>query len=277
MAFDLGDQVPLGITVTNSDGDPQDAGQITVTITLPDGTTETSGPIASASAGQYNYDYPTVQAGRHLARWVATGTNSSSYRDAFDVEPADGAAFISLVDAKNHVRLTGSEDDESLRWFVDTACQVITDRMGAVSPTTVVADRPARGGTIVLSTRPVISITSVERLPGLAAVPAADRAAGTDGWVLESVEGVLSVPSSRGLLRVTYRAGRSPLPPNFRLAALELIAHLWQGSQHNGGGGRPSLSADAIATSVRPYALPYRVMELLGLRKDQERDEIFVG
>lgn len=277
MAFDLGDPVPLGITVTNAANVPEDAGQVTVTITLPDGTTETTGPIASTSAGQYDYTYPTVQAGPHRVRWLATGVNASAFRDAFDVEPAEGCAFVSLADARQHPRLSG-EDDEQLRGFVDTACQMITDRMGAVAPVTVVADKSARQGVLVLPRRPVVAITSVQRLPGLAAVPAADLATGTVGWTLDSPEGVLSVSGWTGMVRVTYRAGRSPLPQNFRLAALELIAHLWRGSQNNQAGGRPALGdSDATFASIKPFAMPFRVMELLGLKKDQERDEVFVG
>lgn len=280
MSFDLDDVVPLSVTVTNADGDLANAGSVSVTVTLPDGTTETHGPIPPTSTGIYDYDYPAVQAGRHGVRWVATAPNASAFTDAFDVVPADGGAFISLADAKNHLRKSRIEstDDETLRGFVDTACQVITDRMGHVSPVTVVADRRAHRGQVVLPERPVISITSVQRLPGLAAVSQADAGAGTDGWTLESSEGVLSVSGWCDRVRVTYRAGRSPVPPNFRLAALELVMHLWRGSQHNQGGGRPALGeSDATAWAATSFALPYRVMELLGLKKNQERDEPLVG
>jgi hypothetical protein len=277
--FDLGDPVPLSVTVTDADGVAADATEVTLTITLPDGTNTVIGPIASTSPGVYDYDYVAVQAGVHRARWVATGANASAFSDVFVVDPAEGAPFISLADAKEHLKKSRelSEDDESLRWFIGAACQMITDRMGHVSPVTVVADRTPRRGVIVLPERPVISVTSVVALPGGDTVAAADPLAGTDGWTLESAEGVMSVPGS-GRVRVTYRAGRSPLPQNFRLAALDLVKHLWQGSQHNQAGGRPALGdSDAIAAGVRPYALPYRVSELLGLKRDQERDEPLVG
>jgi hypothetical protein len=278
MSWDLGDSVPLSITITDEAGALADAGNVAVTVTLPDGTTAGQDPVAATSTGVYNYDYPSVQAGVHRVRWLATGANAAAYSDVFVVDPAEGAPFVSLADAKHHLRMTFDDEDEALRGFVAAACQVITDRMGAVSPEPVVADRPVRRGMVVLPRRPVISVTSVVLLPGGGAVEAADAVAGTDGWTLLSSEGLLSVSGGATAVRVTYRAGRSPLPQNFRLAALDLVKHLWQGSQHNGGGGRPMLSdSDAIAASVKPFALPYRVMELLGLRKDQERDEPFVG
>lgn len=278
MSWDLGDKVPLSITVTDSNDVPANAGNVRLSITLPDGSTTIVDPVTPVSAGIYDYDYITVQAGRHNVYWLGTGVNPCSFSDVFDVVPADDGDFVSLTDVKRHLKKLTDEDDEDLRGFIGAACQVITDRMGQVSPATVVTDRSARRGTVVLPRRPVISITSVVKLPGGEVVPAADALAGTAGWTVESSEGVLSVPVSCGAVRITYRIGRNPLPQNFRLAALDLVKHLWQGSQHNNGGGRPMLGdSDAIAVSVRPFALPYRVMELLGLKKDQERDEVFVG
>ena len=280
MSFDLGDPVPLSITITNASGAPENAGNVALTITLPDGTTHIEASVPGTD-GAYNFDYPTVQAGVHRVRWLATGANASAYTDVIDVEPAEGAPFISLADTKHHLKKDPqlSEDDEALRWFIGAGCQIITDRMGHVSPLTVVADRSARRGVVVLPERPVISIISVVRLPGGEVVPQADPLAGTDGWTLEHAEGVLRVPAWCGDVRTTYRVGRSPLPQNFRLAGLDLIKHLWQGSQHNQAGGRPMLGdSDAIAAaSMRPYALPYRVSELLGLKRHQERDEPLVG
>lgn len=278
MSWDLGDVVPLSITVKNPAGGPDNAGNVSLLITLPDGSTVTQASVGPTTLGHYDFDYPSVQAGRHAVYWQATGTNASAFSDAFDVVPPDSGAFISLADARQHLRMTSSEDDEQLRWFVDTSCQMIADRMGAVVPAAVTEDCSGRC-TIVLERRPVLSITSVQRLPGLAAIPAADRAAGVGGWYLDSSEGVLKHTSTfGGDVRVLYRVGRTPLPSNFRLAGLELIAHLWRGSQHNQAGGRPALGpTDAISATYRPYAMPYRVMELLGLKKDQERDEPLIG
>ncbi|MFI6732112.1 hypothetical protein ACIBI9_04195 [Nonomuraea sp. NPDC050451] len=280
MSWDLGDSVPLSITITDPAGALANAGSVSLTISLPDGSTVTQGPISPTSTGVYDYDYPTVQAGIHRVRWLATGANACAFADVIDVEPAEGAPFISLADTKHHLKKDPavSEDDEALRWFIGAGCQMIEDRMGHVSPLTVVADLSARRGVVVLSERPVISIVSVVRLPGGEVVPQADPLAGTDGWTLKNSEGVLLVPAWCGDVRITYRVGRSPLPQNFRLAGLDLIKHLWQGSQHNNAGGRPMLGdSDAIAAAARPFAMPYRVMELLGLKKNQERDEPLVG
>ncbi|NJP24458.1 hypothetical protein FLW53_09600 [Microbispora sp. SCL1-1] len=276
MAWDLGDVVPLSVTVTNPAGQAEDATAVHLTITLPDGTSETYGPIASTTAGVYDYDYATVQAGRHVARWVATGTNASAYVDAFDVTPIDGGDFISLADAQDHLKLTSTGDEEKLRGFVAAACQMITDRVGQVAPLTVVHDVTGCGRTVVLPARPVIAVTSVEELPGLTTIPEADPAAQVDGWALTSAEGVLTLTRPYRAVRVTYRAGRNPVPANYRLAALELTAHLWRTSQLNTGGGRPPVGVDEVVVPGVTFALPYNVRQLLGLDK-RPQDEVLVG
>lgn len=274
MSWDLGDSVPLSITVTDADEQLANAGSVSVTITLPDGTTDVQGPIAPTSTGIYDYDYVTVQAGRHAVRWVATGANASAFSDAFDVVPADGGAFVSLADVRIHLKKTSStDDDEKLRGFLDAACQVIEDRMGHVTPVTLSID--GCGRTVILE-RPVISVISVVQLPGGAAVPAADAVAGTDGWTLDGGAGVLSLSRSYGRVRATIRVGRSPIPGNFRLAGLELTAHLWRTSQHNTSGGRPSLGVDETVVPGVSYALPYNVRQLLGLDK-RPQEEVSVG
>lgn len=280
MSYDLGDPAPLSVTITDESGALADAGSVRLTITLPDGTTVVQDPVPPAETGVYQYVYETVQAGIHRVRWLATGANACAMTDIIDVEPAEGSPFISLTDTKEHLKKSQivTEDDEALRRFIGAGCGVIEDRMGHVSPRTVVADLSARRGVVVLSERPVISIVSVVKLPGGEVIPPADALAGTDGWKLKNSEGVLLVPAWCGDVRATWRVGRSPLPQNFRLAGLDLIRHLWQGSQHNQAGGRPALGdSDAIAASVKPYALPYRVSELLGLARHQERDEPLVG
>jgi len=273
MSFDLGDVVPLSITITGEDGQPANATAVHVTITTPDGTAATVGPITPSATGVYDHDYETVQAGRHVVRWLATGANASAYSDAFEVEPADGGAWISLDDVRAHLKRDNTVADEKLRGFRDAACRMIEDRMGPVAPVTRASD--GRGCMVILE-RPVVSVTSVVQLPGGAAVPAADAVAGTDGWALDAGAGLLALSRSYGRVRVTYRAGRSPLPGNFRLAALELTAHLWRTSQHNTSGGRPSLGVDETVVPGVSYALPYNVRQLLGLDK-RPQESIPVG
>lgn len=271
MPWDLGDSVPLTIQIKDSDGNLANATDVSVTVTLPDGSTHDSGSVLPTSVGQYEYDYATLQAGRHNVRWVATGTNASAYTDSFVVDPADDGDFISLRDAKTFLRLDLAQTtyDELLRVYISSACEMITDRMGPVSPKTVTEVKYARDTQFMLQQYPVIAVTSVEMLPGPITINQGDLETGDSGWYLAdaSIGRLRHTNRFTGNVRVTYRVGRSPLPSNFRLAALELVAHQWRMSQMNSAGGRPTVNFDAQTVPGTSFALPYTVRQLLGLDK----------
>lgn len=275
MSVDLGDVVPLSVTVKNAAGAPGDAGAVNLTITLPDLTVTTVGPIASTTPGVYDHDYATIQAGRHGVRWVATGTNAAVFTDAFVVEPSDPDAFISLADL--NAFLKRPLDDPAVQEWIGPACSMIRDRIGHVSPVQYVEDFTDPCAPVILAEHPVIEVVSVAALPGLAAITEADPATGVTGWTLKN--GILRGSSGwLGPVRVTYRAGRTPVKPNITLAGKELAGHLWRNSQLNGGGGRPPLSDDD--TPVMPgaaFALPIRVRELLGLGSKQFGSEVLIA
>lgn len=190
--------------------------------------------------------------------------------------PAD---WITVDELKTHMDKTGTADDAELAGFVPAACYSIRDRVGEVGEVTAVVEVCSWSSFIVLEHRPVIEITKVERLPGLDLIPEGDRGTGADGWLMRQPGAGILEHTSRfpGDVRVTYQAGRVPLPGNFRLAGLEMAAHLWRASQLNSGGGRP-----AIADNEQPiipgiaYALPIRVRELLSLG-DNPTSDILVG
>ena len=274
MAIDLGSNVPLSITIYNADGELEDAGTVTVSITLPDGTIFTPAAITSTSPGVYAYDYASVQVGRHNVRWLATGANASAYGDVFYVNPTDGGAFISLTHFKAHIKKTSSTDDDIMRTFITGACQMINDRMGQVSPITVVEDVTTINGFARLSKYPILDVVSVGVLPGLSVVDPMDGSQSiTIGWGVES--GILNIRRT-GTFRITYRAGLEIIPANYILAALELTADLWRQSQQNAGGGRPTVNTDDQIVPGVTYALPYRVRQLLGLDKRPQAG-VFVG
>lgn len=179
--------------------------------------------------------------------------------------------FITVEDAKKHLVKTDDADDAELEGFVSAACSMIVDRIGQVSAVEAVDEADHRGfrrlRAIVLEDHPVVSVTAVQVVGG-ETVPAADPDNHVDGWVLDGGAGVLRHTGlwPRGIIRVTYTAGRVPLPGNVRLAALELTSHMWRSMKLNATGGRPALSGmDEVVMPGAAYALPFRVRELLGL------------
>ena len=190
--------------------------------------------------------------------------------------PAD---FITVAELKTHLNKTAATDDAELAGFVAAGCQMIRDRIGQVSPVDAVdLTDGRRHRSIVLTEHPVVSVTAVE-VAGGEVVPPADPDAGIDGWELDGAAGFLRHTGlwPSGTIRVTYIAGRDPLPGNVRLAGLELAGHLWKQSQLNNSTARPSSFGDDV--TVMPgvaYALPIRVRELLGLGKTPTT-EVVVG
>lgn len=180
--------------------------------------------------------------------------------------PAD---FITLDQVKDHLNKTSTADDAELAVFISAAQRMIIDRVGQVSQVTAVEDLNTFGDAVILSHRPIITVTTVEKLPGLDPVPQADEATDVAGWFLENPEGVLKhTRTFPDRVRVTYEPGRDPVPGNITMAGLELVAHLWQSSQHfRPSAGRPNLELDTTVIPGVNYALPIRVRELLGLGK----------
>jgi hypothetical protein len=283
MSFNLGDVVPLSVTITDADGQPANAGSVTVTVTLPDGTTA-SPDVSNPEIGVYNADYPTTQAGVHQVRWVATGENASAFEDAFSVASATGLNFISLAETKTHLRkdLTKTTDDAELLAFITAACSKIVELIGPVAPQSIVqAPVPVHpNDVVVLDYHPVIEVTTVTvDAPDGEEIPEADLSAGVQGWVLDGDAGLLRHTRRWPChaIQVVYRAGRTPLPGNIRLAALELVAHLWKTIKPLGAGNRPTVGgSDDIVIVGQAYALPNRVRELLGLGKNPTAD-VLVG
>lgn len=193
---------------------------------------------------------------------------------AITTDPAD---FITLNEVKETLNKTVPSDDQELQRFLAAAQQMIIDRMGQVSPVTATDTVDTCRDVIVLDHRPIVEVTSVESRDGT--IPEGDLLSETPGWYVDGSEGVLRhTDRFPGPVRVTYEAGRDPVPGNIHQAALELAAHLWRNSQHGSGGSRPALGEpDSLGLPGAAYALPIRVKELLGLNSQHGRDYLLVG
>lgn len=179
--------------------------------------------------------------------------------------------FITVPDLKTHLKKTGEADDTELATFAGAACEMIRGLIGEVSSVTAKDHRSLAGrrDKLVTEHRPVISITSIADADG--------TALDSSAYTLANSEGVITGRFA-GDLTITYTCGRQPVPDNITLAALELAAHLWRGSQNAGAAGAPQFNSDSDGVQLinSPFALPIRVRELLGLGK-RGTDEPKVG
>ena len=118
--YDIGDVVTLTCTVRDAAGALADAGAITCTITLPDGTTTSPTP-AHPSIGTYTATYTPAAAGRFAVKWVATSTNAGAFADDFTVIGA--VPLLTRAHLEAHLQRTISAADQP---SADAACDYAT-------------------------------------------------------------------------------------------------------------------------------------------------------
>jgi len=268
MPFDLGDVVPLTIDIKDANGDPANATSVTLTITLPDATVITPG-VNNPSTGRYQFDYPTVQPGRHAVRWVATGSNAGAHTETFDVRPASPNVILSMAEAKAALNVNTDKDHEEIRGHLESITDAIEFLVGPVVRKTVV-ERHTPGPYLVLRASPVISLTSVTGIPS--GSPTYD----VSDMDIDPATGILTFLDGRSFtvpVRVTFVAGRTVVPAAIREASVIMLIHMW--NVQRGSGGLPSVAgrgADGDYTlrqSWEPpvpgfgFSIPNRALELL--------------
>ncbi len=253
--YDLGDPVPLSITVKDATGTPADAGSVKLTITTPT-TAYLIDPVASSGSGVYSYSFIPTEAGRHTYRWDATGVNASAYTDSFDVDEAAPTGIVSLAEAKAHLNMTSTANDEELRRYIDAATDFVEGKIGPVVRRTIVEKlRPQSG--LLFTSGPIISLTSITDTYGYGTVY---NVAGylPDG---STIYPIATSPAICYPVTVTYVGGRAIVPALVRQAALDYIAWRWE-SQRGPSSGPFQGGADEFAVTA-PATVPYRILQAL--------------
>lgn len=270
MSYTLGQQALLTTLVTDTTtGLPTNA-TMALTVTRPDGTTLVSGvglTIANPTTGTYTCSVPTTQVGTYLYLWSASGAAIGVDDGQFDVL-AITRRISSLADVKLHLNKNNTADDVELQDFADAAQSVVQREIGDVVPTSYTELLPLDGPNIVLSRRPIISVTTVQVRTLSSPFTTVDPTA----YLLHPTTGIIEHLSSWFIgtnAQVTYIAGLSgPVPPNVRLGHLELTAHLWRNSQMGRNRRvRGTGPEDDTATVALGFSLPNRVRELLGPKR----------
>ena len=271
MTYDLGDVVPLGITITDSTGANANASAVTCTVYLPDGTSA-SVSVTNPSTGLYNADYVPSQVGRHAVKWVATGTNASAYSDEFSVRDFSELGIVGLDEVKQYLNipLTITADDEEIRRIIDAASDLAESYVGQVLGRRTFTDELYDGGAEFIRIRnpKAISITSVTE-NGMA-VSASNYVLDYTGQRLYRIgSGTLYATNSYGYwtqgmnnVSITYVAGYVNPPMSAKQGVLEIIRHLWQTQRGAINVMSRTNSGDELYSSPT-YSLPRRAMELL--------------
>lgn len=265
MAFDLGDVVPLTVAITNASSAPTNATTVTLTITLPDGTT-TSPSITNppATTGTYLYDYLTTMPGRHSARWTSSGP-AAAHADEFDVRPANPGYVISLADAKQQLNMTTTANDEELRFYIEATTAIVEQLRGeTIAFRTFTEEREIRTGRFPLAHTPVVSLTSVATVDGFITWDVSRLHVSPAGVVAPNPYVNTGLLDLKGWIKAVYTAGYQIVPANVGLAARIIIQHLWQTQRpERGSGNRNSALGESVVPGMG-FAVPNRALELLG-------------
>lgn len=224
---DLGDTVTIARTCRDTAGQPANATTVALTVTKPDGTTDT--PVVAnppAQTGQYTVAYVPTQEGRHVWRITFTGAvPDQAHADVFHVWPSVSAWIVGLVEAKDHLNIAQSDtsQDEELRRAIAGASAVVEDIVGVVARRSFVQQLSGRGiSTLLLSRLPVISVTSV--VEDSVSLSASDYSITEHGVLTRLAGGVKwRWPMGTNNIVVTTVAGRPVVADNILDGTRDLI------------------------------------------------------
>lgn len=265
MSFDLGDAYPAALDVFDASGNYTNATSVTLTITLPDGTT-TSPTVSNPPSvtGQYRVTYVPVQSGRHMVRWVTTAPNTG-YTDAFDVSEANPDSIMPLAVIKGllGIDLTDVSDDEAIRDMLVAVTSALEDYKNQVIVQRTFTERYDLGdwpcGRLRLMNTPVISLTSVAaEVGGITWTPANQYVEPASGIVT-----TITGPTISGRVIVTYVAGMQVIPRRYIEAAKTLFQHLWE-ARRGPGGTSGVIGAEELGDYRHFTGLPRKVTEMMG-------------
>lgn len=255
MTYDIGDVIPLSVTVKNSSGTPQNATSASYTITKPNGSTTSSGVLTGVS-GVYDWDFTGADLeGLYGVRFVATGTNAIVVPDSFTVRSSTLAMIVSLADLKAELNITSTTSDEELRTYLDRATSIIESTIGrSIRRQTVTETLSVGSGEkYLLLTPPILSVTSVVD-NGYTVASTAYQVDGARGTIYRD-QGFIGGPSQ---VVVTYVAGYAAPPAALQHAVLMQVAHMWE-TQRTTPGARRSDDWNP----AQGYMVPNRVLEAL--------------
>lgn len=267
MPYDLSDSVPIAVDVRDAAGALTNATTVVLTVTLPDGTTETpTVPNPPVTTGLYRYTYLPTQIGRHAWRFVTTSPNTA-YQDVFVVRGSVSPALLSLADAKVHLNISTTTHDDEIREYLEAATEIVESYVGPVVRRAYTSRVCGRRSSIALPHTQVLEVTAVTVVSdGSTPITLTDLAVDTTSGVVSYKNGS-SFPYRE--MDFTYTVGRTTVKANWTLAAKIIVKHNWETQL----GNLPSIQGDSqgYAVSGSGFLVPYRAISLL------QPDEVPVG
>jgi hypothetical protein len=257
-----GGMYPIAFDVLDAAGVLTHAATVTLTITLPDGTSATPA-ITDTVTGQYRLAYQTTIAGRYTAHAVTTSP-VTSWDDEFDAAATPWPAMVSLADAKSQLNMdvTDHRFDDELRDFIAGVTGTVEDYKHEVIVRRAVTDElSVCGYRFRVRSAPVISLTSVTSWDGAITWDVTQMRASPSGLVR-----VMAGPPVTGLVDVLYIAGLLQIPVRYKRGALIVLQHAWE-TQRGPGTASSGVMGSEERFAPQPgefYTVPNKAKEWLG-------------
>lgn len=250
-------------------GPPVDVTGVTITIKTADGVTTvvaaTAVGVTHPATGVYTYSWAVSSsqaAGDYLILWSGNAGAVTASEIVTVTAATTGLMTLTQIKKQLNIPLTDTGDDDELLQFGASVTQVIENHVGAVTQRTVTETFNGGRPALLLSTRPVLSITSVTDTGNVLA--SGDYSLNTEAGVLTRVSGVYPLPFLPGVnsVTVTYLVGTAAVAGNVLQAALIIMQHMWD-TQRPAGGGPYAQGSDDYDPRYS-YSIPRRALELLG-------------
>lgn len=284
---DIGDAwEDLSVYVYDVNGALADATTVTLTITLPDGTTVTPS-VTHVATGTYAVpNFFFTQYGYHEAYWQATGTNASAHLQSAYVESS--IPVVPLEEVKTHLGVDGDTQDEEIQGFIDTAVGIIEGFAGPIVQRTITGEKHDGGDVSIFCQHPpVISVQSLTELIALVPFTLTNQPVGSStdnygysiddaktGHIVRRAAGSIAIPFSSGnglggyqggigTVSITYTAGSVYPEAKVRFAVKEAVKILWR-QTHGGSASFQEGYAPAASAGLSQVAID-RLKMILGV------------
>jgi hypothetical protein len=280
-----GAQVPLSFSLTDTEGNAQNATlltSVTCTVYLPNGTTATVA-VTNLSTGAYQAIYTTTVPGHHVFVFICTdATYPGAFSDSFEVTATPDTTIVSLAEAKEILHMTSTTvNDAKIQGYNAAITDWVEYVCGPVVVQTIAETLPIHGTEQVLTRPPVTALVAWTEVPTELAALGIDLPDPPSPMIRTKVYGIeypltqLYCDYERGIVTHTsglpfyycayrwqYAAGRAVIPAGIYEATKIALKHLFMVETTGTGTGTGSGDEETTVTGFG-FAVPNRALELL--------------
>lgn len=166
-------------------------------------------------------------------------------------------SILTLDLLKDHLQITGNDDDAALQSYVDGINAAIEDYKHEVIAQRTITERiTVTGCPFRLWQVPVISLTSL--------TPVGGDAVDITGVDVDPESGLVYGSVTPGRYVAVYEAGYSVIPQRYVQGALVIAQHVWETQRGTAGVPTGVIGPEEYRSRTVTYTIPRKALEWLG-------------